>query len=260
MKIVNCVQGTPEWHAARAGKVTASGVVNVLAKIKSGEAAARRDYRVQLVTEILTGEATEPGFQSKEMQWGNEQEPFARALYELTRDVMVDQVGFVLHDTITLAGCSPDGLVGEDGLVEIKCPKSATHLGYILANVVPTDYQAQMLWQMAVTRRAWCDFVSYDPRMPEHLQLFVIRFHRDEARIEAMTAEVLAFLAEVRAMLDSLESVNPVQALEAPQAEAKPAPKRTRAAVATAVVTDPGALERQPHGADAGGGEDPLPL
>lgn len=216
MKAYMVEQGTPEWLATRAGKVTASGIRDVLAQIKSGEAAARRDYRVQIVTEILTGQPAEDGFTSKEMQWGKEQEPFARAAYEVSRNVMVDTVGFVDHPTVNRAGASPDGVIGWDGvdgdpvgLVEIKCPKSATHMRYILDGRAPADYQPQMLWQMACTGAKWCDFVSYDPRMPEHLQLFVVRFPRDEARIAEITKEVLAFLAEVQQVLDRLEALRP---------------------------------------------------
>jgi hypothetical protein len=138
------------------------------------------------------------------MRWGTEQEPFARGAYEVARGVLVDQVGLVLHPRIERAAASPDGLVEEGGLVEIKCPKTATHLQYVLAGEVPAKYQGQMLWQMACAGGAWCDFVSFDPRLSPELQLFVARFERDDARIEAMEAEVVAFLAEVDAMLERL--------------------------------------------------------
>lgn len=218
MRIINCEQGTPEWHTARAGKVTASAIKNVLAKGKgNAEAATRRNYRVQIVTEILTGLATEPGFQSKEMTWGTEHEAEARIAYEVQADTMVEPVGFVCHPTKDRRGASPDGLIGfngetVEGLVEIKCPNSSTHIDYILANEVPSDYQPQMLWQMACTGAQWCDFVSFDPRLPEDLQLFVIRFNRDQARIDAMEAEVLAFLDEVDQTLASLKARKAVAA------------------------------------------------
>ena len=188
----------------RAGKVTASRVSDVLAKIKTGEAAARRDYRAQLVAEILTGRPQEDGYINAEMQWGTDQEPLARSAYEMAKDVLVDQIGFVLHPTIDRAGASPDGVTGKVGL-EIKCPKTATHLQYLLDGVVPSKYQPQMLWQMACAERPWCDFVSYDPRLPSDMQLFVVRFNRDEKRITEMEAEVKVFLDEVDAMLANLK-------------------------------------------------------
>lgn len=203
MKIIDFPQGSDEWLSSRAGKVTASRIADVMAKIKSGEAADRRDYRAQIVAEILTGKPQESGFINAEMQWGIDQEPFARAAYEVARDVMVDQVGLVLHPRIDRAAASPDGIVG-DGLVEIKCPKTATHLQYLIDGTVPKKYQPQMLWQMACTERSWCDFVSFDPRLPEEHQLFVVRFNRDEKKIEEMEAEVIAFIGEVDSVLENL--------------------------------------------------------
>ena len=204
MKIIDFPQGSTEWLQARAGKVTASRINDVMAKIKSGEAASRKDYKAQIVAEILTGTPQENGFKSAEMQWGNDQEPFARAAYEIATGAMVDQVGLVLHPTIERGAASPDGLVGPDGLVEIKCPKTATHLQYLVDGKVPTHYQPQMLWQMACTGRDWCDFVSFDPRLPDHLQLFIRRFNRDQKRIDEIESEVRAFLAEVDAILAAL--------------------------------------------------------
>lgn len=203
MKVIDFPQGTEEWMAARAGKVTASKMECVLAKIKTGEAADRRDYRAQIVAEILTGRPQDSGFINAEMQWGIENEILARGAYMSKKDTDVDPVGFVLHPTIERAGASPDGLAGE-GLVEIKCPKTATHLTYLLDGKVPTKYQPQMLWQMACTERPWCDFVSYDPRLPVEHQLLVARMDRDDARIKEMEAEVLKFLAEVESTLDAL--------------------------------------------------------
>ena len=204
MKTIDYPQGTPEWLQARAGKVTASRINDVMAKIKTGESAARKDYKAQIVAEILTGTPQENGFKSAEMQWGNDQEPFARAAYEIKTGSMVDQVGLVLHPSIERGAASPDGLVGPDGLVEIKCPKTATHLQYLVDGKVPTHYQPQMLWQMACTGRDWCDFVSFDPRLPDHLQLFIRRFNRDQKRIDEIESEVRAFLAEVDAILAAL--------------------------------------------------------
>ena len=201
--LVHCEQRSAEWYALRAGKVTASRITDVLATVKNGEAAARRNYRAQLVCEILTGLPGE-NYVSKEMQWGIDTEPFARAAYELQYDVTVDQVGFATHPEIERCGASPDGLVGAEGLVEIKCPATSTHLEYLLSGTVPLDYQPQMLTAMACTGRKWCDFVSYDPRLPQHLQLFVRRFYRDEERIAEIEARVRQFLAEVDEVLRRL--------------------------------------------------------
>lgn len=206
MKILDLPQGSEEWLSARAGKVTAWRMADVMAKIKTGEAAARRDYKAQLVAEILTGKPQDAGYVNAEMQWGTDQEPFARAAYEVSRGVMVDQVGLVLHPSIERAAASPDGLTDDGGLIEVKCPKTATHLQYLIAGTVPAQYQPQMLWQMACTGREWCDFVSFDPRLPEHLQLFVVRFARDDNRIKEMQAEVVALLAEVDAIVAKLKA------------------------------------------------------
>lgn len=203
MNIIDLPQGSPEWLVARAGKVTASRIADVIAKIKSGEAAARRDYRAQLVAEILTGKPQEDGFINAEMQWGLDQEPLARSAYEMAKDVLVDQIGFVVHPSIERAGASPDGLAGKIGL-EIKCPKTATHLQYLLDGTVPTKYQPQILWQMACMETEGCDFVSFDPRLPEHLRLFIVRFPRDEKRIVEITAEVIVFLNEVDEIIERL--------------------------------------------------------
>ena len=204
MKVITAEQGSPEWLAARAGKVTASMISNVLAK---PETAAYRDYQAQIVAELLTGKPQGSDFTNAAMEFGTENEPFARSAYEVSRGIMVDEVGLVLHPTIDRAGASPDGLVGSDGLVEIKCPKVATHLAYICAGVVPTKYKNQMLFQMICAERAWCDFVSFRPDLPEHLQLFVIRFQRDEAKIKELITAVNAFLAQVDEMLNKLKGI-----------------------------------------------------
>ncbi len=189
-------QRTPEWHAARLGKVTASKVGDVLARTKTGWGASRANYAAQLVAERLTGKPTE-GFSNAAMQWGTDHESEARDAYCFHHDATVEEVGFVDHPTIPMTGASPDGLVGADGLVEIKCPNTATHIETLLGQSVPGKYVAQMQWQMACTGRQWCDFVSYDPRLPEAMRLFVARIHRDDAAIAQMEADVIAFLAEV---------------------------------------------------------------
>lgn len=197
-------QGSDAWKALRAGKVTASRVADVLSKIKSGEAAGRKNYRMDLVAERLTGKPAD-SFTNSAMQWGTEQEPFARIAYETHKGLFVEQVPFVDHPTIEWFGCSPDGLVGEDGLLEIKCPNTTTHLEYLQEGKPPSKYIPQMMAQMACTGRKWCDFVSFDPRLPEDLQLFVVRLNWDDAYIQEMEAEVKQFLNEVDATLSQLK-------------------------------------------------------
>jgi putative phage-type endonuclease len=204
MKVITAEQGSPEWLAARAGKVTASMISNVLAK---PETAAYKDYQAQIVAELLTGKPQGSDFTNEAMQFGTENEPFARSAYEVSTGFTVDEVGLVLHPTIDRAGASPDGLVGSDGLVEIKAPKVATHLSYICAGVVPTKYKNQMLWQMACTERDWCDFISFRPDLPERLQLFIVRFKRDEEKIKELTTAVNAFLVQVDEMLKKLKGI-----------------------------------------------------
>ena len=207
MKIIECEQGSPEWLQARAGMVTASRISDVMAKGKGGnEAATRRDYKFEIVTEILTGLPTPSLFENEAMRWGKEQEPFARAAYEMRYGVMVDQVGLVIHPSIDRGAASPDGLVGETGLIEIKCPKTSTHIDYLMAGVPPAKYRDQMLWQMDCTERLGCDFASFDPRLPEELQLFVVPFSLDSARIDEIRAEVQQFLAEVDEIVAKLRS------------------------------------------------------
>jgi len=201
MKVLSMPQGSPEWLAARAGKVTASRISDVMA---AKTTAAYKNYQAQIVAEILTGQPQESGFTNAAMQWGTEQEKFARAEYEMACDWTVDEIGIVLHPTIERGAASPDGLVSTNGLVEIKCPKTATHLQTLVDKKQPRQYENQMLWQIACTGREWCDFVSYDPRLPEDLQLFVHRFDRDDKRIEEIEAAVTQFLSEVDEMIDNI--------------------------------------------------------
>ena len=196
-------QGTPEWFAARLGNVTASRVADVIAKTKSGYSASRENYMAQLICERMTNTVAE-SYSNAAMQWGTETEPLARAAYESYADVLVDQVGYVPHPTIERAGASPDGLVGADGLLEIKCPNTATHIDTLLNNQVPTKYFTQMQWQMACTRRAWCDFVSFDPRLPNWLQLFVKRVEYNTEYAEMLASEVFDFLQELDAKIFKL--------------------------------------------------------
>lgn len=189
-------QGTQEWFAARMGKVTASRVADVVAKTKTGYGASRANYAGQLIAERLTGVVVE-GFTNDAMRWGTENEPEARTAYQFATDCDVEQVGFVPHPTITESGASPDGLIGDIGMLEIKCPNTSTHIETLLGGKVPEKYITQILWQLSCTGRKWCDFVSYDPRMPEEMRLFIHRVHRDDKRIDELESEVIGFLAEV---------------------------------------------------------------
>jgi putative phage-type endonuclease len=198
------IQGSDAWKQLRLGKVTASRVADVVAKTKSGPSASRANYMAQLIAERLTGVVAE-SYTNAAMEHGTATEPEARAAYEFYEGVSVQQVAFVTHPSIADAGCSPDGLVGDQGLVEIKAPNTATHLETLRGQAVPAKYETQMQFQMACTGRAWCDFVSYDPRLPEHLRLFVVRVHRNEKRIAELEAEVSAFLCEVAATIADLD-------------------------------------------------------
>lgn len=196
MTTVNLEQGSLEWRLQRVGKVTASRVADIMAKTKSGYSASRGNYMAELVCERLTGVPTDT-FKSAAMEWGTAQEPHARAAYEAVGGVLVEEVGFVPHPSIPDAGASPDGLVGAVGLIEIKCPYTATHIETLLSGKVPDRYNTQMQWQMACTGRTWCDYVSYDPRMPENMRLFLARVFRDQSAILAMETEVLTFIHEL---------------------------------------------------------------
>ena len=202
-------QGTDEWFTIRIGKVTASRVADVIAKTKTGYSATRDNYMAQLVCERLTGQKGE-SFSNAAMQHGTDTEPLARASYEALKDVLVDEVGFVPHPSIEMAGASPDGLVGDDGLLEIKCPNTATHIETLLSQSVPGKYNTQMQFQMACTGRQWCDFVSFDNRLPAELQLFVTRVPRDEVFIRLIESEIVQFLAELDDKINKLMKVKNV--------------------------------------------------
>jgi putative phage-type endonuclease len=200
-------QRTDEWYAARLGKVTASSLYKVLAKTKTGYGADRANYMTQLVLERVTGTKAD-SYSNAAMQWGIDQEPFARAAYEASRGVLVEEVAFLPHPTIEMAGASPDGLVDDKGMVEIKCPDSKTALECWLSdNPVENKYFAQMQWQMCCADRDWCDYVVFDPRMPAKAQLFIDRVERDDEWLEATEAEVVKFLAEVDAKVAALKKI-----------------------------------------------------
>jgi len=189
-------QGSAEWHAARLGKATASRVADIIARTKSGWSTSRENYLAELVVERLTGVAYE-GYSNAAMAWGTQMEPEARAQYAFVADVDVEEVAFVPHPRITMAGASPDGLIGAEGLVEIKCPQSATHIATLLGEPIAGKYVTQMMWQMACTGRAWCDWVSWDPRLPDYARIHIKRIHRDDKVIADLEKAVEVFLAEV---------------------------------------------------------------
>jgi putative phage-type endonuclease len=199
-------QRTEEWFAARLGKVTASRVADVIAKTKSGYSASRDNYMAQLICERLTGQQGE-SFSNAAMTWGTETEPLARSAFEAYADVMVEEVGFVSHPTIEQAGASPDGLVGLFGMLEIKCPNTATHIDTLLSQTVPGKYITQMMWQMRVCERQWCEFVSFDPRLPQDLQLFVKRVEFDAEYVATLEKEVIQFLAELDDKVNKLTNL-----------------------------------------------------
>ena len=201
-------QRTEEWFATRCGKATASRIADIIAKTKTGYSASRENYLAQLVCERMTGKPAE-SYSNSAMQWGTDQEPFARAAYEAAKDVLVEEVGFAIHPTIKDAGASPDGLVGEFGLVEIKCPNTATHIQTLLDQKVPEKYNVQMQWQMACTSRQWCDFASFDPRMEEGLQLFIKRVEYHPLYVAELEKEVINFLMDVE---DKIQKLNKLKA------------------------------------------------
>lgn len=199
-------QGTSEWFAARCGNVTASRITDVMTKTKSGYGAGRKNYMAALVVERLTGEVAD-SFTNDAMRWGTETEPMAREAYEAAREVFVIEDGFMPHPTIERTGASPDGLVGDDGMIEIKAPNTATHLDTLLSQTIPRKYILQMHWQMDCYDRQWVDFVSFDPRLPDGLQMFIKRVDRDEALLEEIRVEVQLFLAELDAKIEKLKAL-----------------------------------------------------
>jgi putative phage-type endonuclease len=204
--MIEVEQRSNEWFALRLGKVTASRVADLMAKTKTGYSATRENYMAQLVVERISNSQAE-SFTNAAMQWGTDQEPYARAEYEATQGAMVEECGFVSHPTIEMAGASPDGLIGDDGLIEIKCPNTATMIDVLLTGVVASKYNTQMQFQMACTGRQWCDYVVFDPRMPAKAQMFIKRVARDEAFIAEMEAEVTKFLSEVAEKVAKIQSI-----------------------------------------------------
>ncbi len=198
------VQGSPEWLAARVGKITGSRMNDVLAKLKgAGEAKTRSDYRMELVAERLTGEAAER-YVNGYMEWGTEYEPLARSSYEILFDRVVTHTGLIIHPEMPFAASSPDGLV-DDGLIEIKCPKTTTHLRWRMKNTVPEEHVSQVYWALACTGMEWADFVSFDPRLPESMQLFVVRLYPEKELMDRMEAEVRRFEEEIEEAIAKLK-------------------------------------------------------
>lgn len=200
MMNINTEQGTPEWLQARLGKVTASKIVNVMAK---GIGATRKTYMSSLKAERLSGQPT-PFFSSSVMDWGTEQEPQAKKYYSFFTENKIKDVGFIDHPEIDWTGASPDGLINKDGLIEVKCPKTNTHIEFLETEKIKRGYMLQMQWQMACTERDWCDFVSYDPRLPVDLKMHIIRVERNSELIQEIATEIEAFLLELEASIKSL--------------------------------------------------------
>jgi len=203
-KLIDADQRTDAWYAARVGRATASRLNDIMSRTRSGYGAQRKNYMAALVVEILTGNPT-PYYTNAAMQWGTEMEPVARMAYILSTGNEVEETGFWVDDEIG-AGASPDGFVGEDGLVEIKCPNTATHLETLERKEVPYQYKAQVQGQMWVTGRKWCDFVSYDPRLPENAQMIIIHVERDEDYIKNLAEEVEQFMMEVVEQVEFVKS------------------------------------------------------
>jgi putative phage-type endonuclease len=201
------VQGSAEWLAARCGKITASRIADLIATTKSGPAASRKNYLAELLIERLTGVPTEH-YESAEMRWGTEHEPEVRSLYEFAFEGLVQEVGFIVHPSYSYSGASPDGLVGDDGGVEIKCPNSSTHIETLLGRKLPRRYYCQIQWCMECTGRQWWDYVSYDPRMRDsRLVLYRERVDRDEAWLRGVRLEVEAAEAELAVMVRDVLAV-----------------------------------------------------
>ncbi len=203
MQVLDCIQGSEEWLAARCGSLGASSISDMVAKTRTGWGSSRFNLAARLVCERLTGTPQE-SYTNAAMQWGHDTEPQARAMYEFMRDVAVQQVGLVLHPSINKSHASPDGIVGDDGLIEIKCPNTATHIETLLSEDVEGKYVKQMQWQMACCGRAWCDFVSFDPRLPAEMQMFVQRVARDDEFIAELEREARLFLAEIDKTISTL--------------------------------------------------------
>ena len=202
--IIEGEQRTDEWRQIRTGKITASQIPDLMAKVKMGVAAGRRKLEATRACEIMTGVPMPEGRITGPMQWGIDQEPEAVSAYEAGVSVLVHTCMFAAHPDYERSGASPDGLVGEDGMIEVKCPEPHTHMDYILIGKVPRKYQPQMQWGMACAEREWCDFISYDPRMPVNCRLFVARLMRDDEYIALVNAQIESATANIDMLVTKL--------------------------------------------------------
>jgi putative phage-type endonuclease len=198
-------QGTPEWLQARVGKVTASRVGDLMARTRNGWAASRQIYAVELIVERLTGQPAEK-YISAAMQWGIDMEGEAKLAYQRKTSLQIVECGFIPHPKIEMSGASPDGFISDLVLLEVKCPSSATHIATLLGEPIDRKYRAQIQMQLACTGRAWVDFVSYDPRLPEPLDLFVERVHRNDEEIDQLEYEINNFIEEIDSTIERLRS------------------------------------------------------
>lgn len=201
---IDAPQRSEAWYAARLGRVTASRIADLMAKTKTGYSASRQNYMAELVCERLTGNPTE-GYTSPAMQWGIDNEAAAKAAYSFMTDNAVEECGFIGWPAMD-AGASPDGLVGSRGLIEVKCPNSATHIDTMLSEKIEGKYILQMQMQMACTQRDWCDFVSFDPRLPPEMQVWIKRVERDPKWIDEIHGEISSFLKELDFRVSSLKA------------------------------------------------------
>lgn len=202
--LIQAEQRSDDWIAARVGVATTSRFSDIMAKTRSGYGAQRKNYMAELVVERLTNTPPE-NFTSKAMEWGTDTEPVARLNYSLITGNDVEETGLWLHEDIP-CGASPDGFIGDDGLIEIKCPNTATHLDTLVIKQVPRQYEAQVQGQMWITGRKWCDFVSYDPRLPENAQMIIIHVERDDTYIKKLEDEIRLFLQEVDEQVTFVEN------------------------------------------------------
>lgn len=204
--MVDVAQGTLEWKQQRLGKATASKIADIVARTKTGWGASRANYAAQIIAERLTGIPQET-YTNAAMQWGTDTEPKARENYSMLNGVTIKECGYIQHPIIKDSGASPDGLIGKDGLIEIKCPQTATHLEALLGEPIDKKYLYQMQWQMSCTDRKWCDFVSYDPRMPFELQMKVTKVDRDDELLAVLEKDVSEFLKEIETKIIKLKAL-----------------------------------------------------
>lgn len=207
MRIIECDQGSPEWYQARLGRVTSSRVADMMARTKTGWGYERAKYEADLICERQTNEVKH-GFKSAAMQWGTNTQPQAEKAYAFRTDNELERVGFIIHDEL-MFGASPDALVNKDGLAEFKCPETHTHIETLLSQTIPGKYLLQIQWQLYMTERRWCDYVSFDPRMQPSKRLFIRRVHRNESQIQDLVAHAKEFLLGIELKLSRLEAMYP---------------------------------------------------